>query len=290
MIEISNLKVSFKDFVALDIPGKIRIENGDRVGVIGSNGAGKTTLMKAILGINKYQGFIKNDIDYIAVHMQENGYSEYVSIRVIIESIIGEKIEDNKIISDLIDYFDFNECLNKRWKNLSGGQKQRLTLILVMATDKGLSIFDEVTSGLDFETRDKLVNKLNSWYKEKNSTLLITSHYYEELDNLVNKILLLDHGHVIAYGKKQDLFNKYCGQSIIVVDDTKLSREVVKPYKLIAGPKDKLVLSFDDLNLEKDVTKILIDNNLNYYRSNKDIEIMTINAKEAFYGSNYENK
>ena len=77
-------------------------------------------------------------------------------------------------------------------------------------------MFDEVTSGLDFETRQRLMAKLVEWYKERNATLLITSHYYSELDNFATKILYMEKGKVVDYGKKEDLFRKYCGSAVLI--------------------------------------------------------------------------
>lgn len=286
MISLNDVKVSFDDKLALDINGKIEIKDRDRIGIIGSNGAGKTTLIKAILGLVDYKGRIKADIlpEEMAVHMQYNEYTETVSIRNIMEAILGQKLEDNKEVMEMIEFFDFKDCLKKRFKHLSGGQKQRLTLILVICQNSPITMFDEVTSGLDFETRQRLMDKLDSWYKDKNTTLLITSHYYEELDNLVNKILYLDKGKVVDFGDKDELFRKYCGNSIIIFPEKFSRKELVLGHKRIKGPKDSVVLSCENSQEEIDIIKKLSANNINFVRSNKDIEVMTINAKKRFYG------
>ena len=69
------------------------------------------------------------------------------------------KSAEDKKLSELISYFEFEDCLRKRYSSLSGGQKQRFTIILVMMQEAPLTFYDEVTSGLDFETRQKLVEK-----------------------------------------------------------------------------------------------------------------------------------
>lgn len=286
MISLNDVKVSFNDKLALDIDGNIEIKDRDRIGIIGSNGAGKTTLIRAILGLVDYRGKIKADIpsEQMSVHMQYNEYIETVSIRTIMEAILGQKLEDNKEVMEMIEFFDFKDCLKKRFKHLSGGQKQRLTLILVICQNSPITMFDEVTSGLDFETRQRLMDKLDSWYKDKNTTLLITSHYYEELDNLVNKILYLDKGKVVDFGDKDELFRKYCGNSIIIFPEKFSREELVAGHKRIKGPKDSVVLSCENSQEEIDIIKKLSADNINFVRSNKDIEVMTINAKARFYG------
>ena len=287
MLTLDRVRVKFKDKVALDLGRTIEIEDNDRVGVIGSNGAGKTTLIKAILGIVNYQGNIKRGIEAerIAVHMQQNDYIDTVPVRIILEMLIGSSIKENKQVQEMIEFFEFESCLKKRWKHLSGGQKQRLTLILVMCSESHLTLLDEVTSGLDFETRQKLMKKLTEWYKERNTTLLVTSHYYEELEHLVNKILYLDNGKVIDFGYKDELFKKYCGKAVILCEENNKTKEIVKNHKQIVSPDGMIALRCDEPEDEIAIAKNLSSIDANYRRSNNDIELMTINAKAVYYGN-----
>ena len=281
MLTLDGVKVTFKDKTALDLGRMV-----ERVGVIGSNGAGKTTLIKSILGIVNYQGNIKRGIgvDKIAVHMQQNEYIDTVPLSIILEMLIGGPIKENKKIMEMIEFFEFEPCLKKRWKHLSGGQKQRFTLILVMCSESPLTLLDEVTSGLDFETRQKLMKKLTQWYKERNTTLLVTSHYYEELEHLVNKILYLDKGKVIDFGNKDELFRKYCGKAVILCEENDAVKEILKNHRQIIAPEGMIALRCDEKEDEIAVSEALSSINVNYRRSNNDIELMTINAKAVYYG------
>lgn len=286
MLTLDGVKVTFKDKTALDLGRMVEIADNDRVGVIGSNGAGKTTLIKSILGIVNYQGNIKRgiDIDKIAVHMQQNEYIDTVPLSIILEMLIGGPIKENKKIMEMIEFFEFESCLKKRWKHLSGGQKQRFTLILVMCSESPLTLLDEVTSGLDFETRQKLMKKLIDWYKERNTTLLVTSHYYEELEHLVNKILYLDKGKVVDFGNKDELFRKYCGKAVILCEENDAVKEILKNHRQIIAPEGMIALRCDEKEDEIAVSEALSGLNVNYRRSNNDIELMTINAKAVYYG------
>lgn len=286
MLTLDRVKVTFKDKTALDLGRMVEIADNDRVGVIGSNGAGKTTLIKSILGIVNYQGNIKRgiDIDKIAVHMQQNEYIDTVPLSIILEMLIGGPIKENKKIMEMIEFFEFESCLKKRWKHLSGGQKQRFTLILVMCSESPLTLLDEVTSGLDFETRQKLMKKLTQWYKERNTTLLVTSHYYEELEHLVNKILYLDKGKVVDFGNKDELFRKYCGKAVILCEENDAVKEILKNHRQIIAPEGMIALRCDEKEDEIAVSEALSSINVNYRRSNNDIELMTINAKAVYYG------
>ena len=286
MLTLDGVKVTFKDKTALDLGRMVEIADNDRVGVIGSNGAGKTTLIKSILGIVNYQGNIKRgiDIDKIAVHMQQNEYIDTVPLSIILEMLIGGPIKENKKVMEMIEFFEFESCLKKRWKHLSGGQKQRFTLILVMCSESPLTLLDEVTSGLDFETRQKLMKKLTQWYKERNTTLLVTSHYYEELEHLVNKILYLDKGKVVDFGNKDELFRKYCGKAVILCEEKDAVKEILKNHRQIIAPEGMMALRCDEKEDEIAVSEALSSINVNYRRSNNDIELMTINAKAVYYG------
>lgn len=281
MINIENLEVKYGNKKALSIE-KLNIKKGEKIGVIGSNGAGKSTLIKALLEIVNYTGDIKKDIDTedIAVHMQFNNYAETVSVKDIIELVIGDKIENNKIVQKLIDFFDFKDSLNKKYNILSGGQKQRLTLILVMASNSPLTIFDEVTSGLDFETRQKLMKKLKEWYEDKDTTLILVSHYYEELENLVDKLLILDKGEVIAYGNKKDLFKKYCGNVVFIVNNTKNNHDLFKKEELVEISKEKLAIVCSDKKEEQRVINKLIEEDMDFTRTKSDIELIVSLARK----------
>ncbi len=291
MLEIKDLKVTFKETVALDIQGDLTIGKGEKVGIIGSNGAGKSTLINAIIGMVKYTGEIHNEVGYedIAVHLQTNGYNEIVTVKTIIETIIDDSIKSNAKIQELIEFFDFGHCLKKKFKNLSGGEKQKLTIMLIIMQDAPLTIYDEVTTGLDFETRNNLMKKLNEIYQEKDTTMLLVSHYYEELERLVDKILLLDKGRVVAFGTIQDLFQRYCGDHIILVSENPVTRSIARQFKTLVSPKEMLALSFDDSEQSKQAMEMLNEQKQEYSVKYNDIEVMTLNAKAEYYQGGQKN-
>lgn len=281
MITINNLEVKYGKEVALLIKSPIKFEAGDRIGIIGSNGAGKTTLVKSILGLINYNGSINTNIrpEDISAHMQSNNYVETMAVKHIIEAVLDTKIKKNKKLQELINFFDFDKCLNKKYSALSGGQKQRLTIILVLIQDSPLVFFDEVTSGLDFETRQQLMSKIEEWYRNKNTTICIVSHYYEELEQLTNKILILESGRVIDFGSKEELFKKYCGNSIITLSNTSENIEITKNFRKIKSPKHLIAIPSFSIEEELEISKLLIEKDISFKRSNSDIEIMSINAK-----------
>lgn len=285
-LTIENLTVKYGTEVALQITEPLKICEGDRVGIIGSNGAGKSTLIKSILGLVNYQGTIRTDLakNQMATHMQFNEYTDSMPCRYVMEAILDTRVSKNPKLRELISYFEFEDCLRKKYSKLSGGQKQRFTIIMVMMQDAPLTFYDEVTSGLDFETRQKLMEKLVNWYQGKNSCLCIVSHYYEELEKLADKILILDKGKVIDYGYKNQLFQKYCGRAVIVFEASRQTRALAEGYKRLAAPAHLTALSVRDEAEELALTKLLLGSNVNYRRSDNDIEIMYSNARKAYYG------
>lgn len=287
LLSIENLTVRYGADTALAIDSPIQIEEGDRVGVIGSNGAGKTTLLKAILGLVPYQGVIRTGLrpEEMAVHMQFNEYTDAMPVRHIMEAVLGTRIARDRKLQELIAFFEFGDCLRKKYSKLSGGQKQRFTIIMVMMQEAALTFYDEVTSGLDFETRQRLVEKLVEWYRGKRESFLMVSHYYEELDQLAQKLLILDRGLVLDYGPKEELFRKYCGRAVIVVNHCEENEKLLSGFRRLAAPAHLIALSCESAETERKITDLLQENDVNYKRSNNDIEILYTNAKAAKGGN-----
>ena len=292
MLTIKGLKVKYGTQTALQIDSPIHINTGERVGIIGANGAGKSTLVKTILGLVDYEGSISSRItpEEMAAHMQFNEYVDTMPVKFIMETILNTRIKDNQPLQELIEYFDFQECLKKRYHALSGGQKQRFTIIMVMLQNKPLTFYDEVTSGLDFVTRQRLMEKLGDWYKDKDNTLMLVSHYYEELEQMADTLLLLDKGHVVAFGKKEELFQTYCGDCIYILQNTDLNRELLKEYSRIKAPEHLLAISCRGKKEEDTLLSLLVSHNLDFKRSSCDIEIMSVNAIDDYYAKGKEEK
>jgi ABC-2 type transport system ATP-binding protein len=280
VINIEQLQVKYGEFTALKINEPITIEKGDRIGIIGSNGAGKSTLIKAVLGLVPYSGKINTEIapQNMAVHMQENNYVQSMSVKYIIQAILDTDIRKNKKLRELIDFFGFAPSLNKKFHTLSGGQKQRLTIILVLMQDAPITFFDEITSGLDFETRETLMVKIQEWYKNSDNSLCVVTHYYDELNNLTDKLLILEKGQVVVFGKTSELFERYCGKVLIVVSNNEKNRLLTGDFSKAAAPEHLLAFSCDSFDDEIRIVTALSKHNIDYKRISNDIEILYANA------------
>lgn len=288
LLTIKQLQVKYGDQTALQIEEPISFEKGERIGVIGSNGAGKTTLVKALLGLVDYQGRVITQLkpEQMAVHMQSNAYVITMPVRRILEMVLNTNIKENRELQELIDFFEFEPCLSKRYNTLSGGQKQKFTIIMVMMQRAELTFYDEVTSGLDFETRQKLMEKLVEWYRDKEDSLVIVSHYYEELEQLADKILFLDRGRVAAYGRAEELFRKYCGDAVYILENSPKNQDLTKGFRMLKAPEHLIALSCRDREDERRMLSLFVEHNVNFKRSNSDIEIMSINAKDGCNNGN----
>lgn len=280
MINIEKLHVKYGDLTALDIKEPITINKGDRLGIIGSNGAGKSTFVKAILGLVGYSGRINSEINVrdMAVHMQENNYVRTVPVKYIIQAVLNTDIRGNKRLNDLIDFFDFAPCLNKNFSALSGGQKQRFTIILVLMQNASITFLDEVTSGLDFETREALMAKIEEWYRNSDSSLCIVSHYYEELKALTDKLLILEKGRVAGFGRTTELFERFCGKVLIVVNNNEKTKLLTEDFPKSAAPEHLLAFPCNSADDEIRIVTTLSQHNVDYKRASNDIEILFANA------------
>lgn len=285
LMTVKNLQVYYGKHLALEIGQPVQIDEQERIGIIGANGAGKSTFVKTLLGLTNYRGQIISRLkpEEIAVHMQFNEYVSTMAVKYILETFLNTSIRKNKRLQELIAFFEFEPCLKKRYQHLSGGQKQRLTIIMVMLQDAPLTFFDEVTSGLDFVTRQRLMERLADWYRGRKNTICIVSHYYEELELLTDKLLILDKGRVVDYGDKKELFQTYCGNSILILEANEENRRFVDGRRKIEAPEHLIAISCKDAKEETELAGYLIEHDVNFKRSNHDIEIMSMNAKAAFY-------
>jgi len=280
LLTIESMKVNYGNFVALNIAEKITIEEGDRIGIIGNNGAGKTTFAKALCGMVNYSGNVSGRLkpSDIAIHLQDNNYIARMPVTLIIEMILNTSIKKNQKLFEIIQVFDFEPCLKKRFAQLSGGQKQKMTIIIILMQDKPLTFFDEVTSGLDFVTRVKLIEKVQEWYRRKAGAVCTISHYYDELEKFVTKLLIIHEGKIVDYGNADKLFEKYCSSVIYVIENNERSLKLIKNFKSIAAPLHLIALPASDKSVEKKLANLFAAEGINHKRTNKDFEILFVNA------------
>ena len=217
ILQIENLHKSYDKFEA--IKGiDLNIKKGDIYGLLGPNGAGKSTLIKTITGlekmtsgkiifeesetsINKYKkniGLLPQDIAlYLDFTAKEN-----VTFFCSLYGYRGRDLKER--VDKALEFVGLLDIKNKKAKEFSGGMKRRLNMACAIAHNPRLIIMDEPTVGIDPQSRNHIlesVKKLN----EQGSTIIYTSHYMEEVEELCNNISIMDRGKVIANGSKEYL-------------------------------------------------------------------------------------
>ena len=208
---------SFKDISIIKNKKSIlQIENleiraGDKICIIGANGSGKTTFQKLFLNRIYFEGTRNTSLttNDIAVHLQENNYDELLKVKELIYLITGRPLKST--FTD--DAFSLNDLLNVRVGKLSGGELQRLTIFLVTYKNSKVTFFDEATTGLDFKKRQEIIKLISKITKDQ--TLLIISHYFNELEHLVDKLLILDFGKVIYFGTRDNYLLSFSQYSFV---------------------------------------------------------------------------
>lgn len=211
-IKLVTRKLHFTEFWALqDI--NLKIEKGDRVGVLGFNGAGKSTLLKVIAGVLKpTKGSVK--VNGIIAPMLELGagfdmnYSGkeniflYGATMGYSRKFIEEKYDEIVEFSELKDFIDVPV------KNYSSGMRARLGFAIATAVEPEILILDEVLSVGDAKFRKKSQAKIQSMF-DKGITVLFVSHSVDQVLNICNKAIVLDHGKIIAQGDAKEICAKY---------------------------------------------------------------------------------
>lgn len=268
LIEIRDLVVKKNGRRIVDFQGKhIVINKGDKVALIGENGAGKTTFINALLNDVNYEGEIKRSFkkEDIGVVFQGNAYSDLLRVYELIDLVIGIKGDH---LNNFLNEFSLKSLYKSYIKDLSIGEQQRLTLALVLYRQATVYLFDELTSGLDYQKREQLLELIKKRTQE--STVINITHYFEELDNWATKIIILKNGLVLFYGGITELFRDFPHFSLVQTGCPVNSLKILKEtYKLrvidLSTPRlTKYGIICNNNEQHKLVTDYLSDNNIEY--------------------------
>ena len=215
IITIDNVCKNYKSKKALDNVS-LSIKQGELFGLLGVNGAGKTTLIKILCGLTrKTSGTITinnfnldKEIDKIKeiidISPQETSVANNLTVKENLEffaSIYNNN--DVKTINEIVDIFNLNEVLNQRAKTLSGGYKRRLSIAIALISKPKILFLDEPTLGLDVFARRELWNIIKKL--QKNITIILTSHYLEEIENLCDRVAILSNGKLLKTGTIEEI-------------------------------------------------------------------------------------
>ena len=291
VLELKNLTKKFADFVAVDNI-TLSIAEGEIFGFLGANGAGKSTTINMISGLlrvnegeilllgkntSKYSKFAKMNIGIvpqdIAIY-EDLTAAENVKFFAGLYGLRGSEL--NRRVNEALQFVGLSDKQKEYPKNFSGGMKRRLNIACAIAHRPKLIIMDEPTVGIDPHSRNYIlqsVRKLN----EMGCTIIYTSHYMEEVEEICSKIAIIDHGKVIAEGTKEQL--------ISIITNTKDVWIEVKSFGELDVSKLKEINGVRTVQFEDNFLKINSDievNNLNkivQYLMNHEIEISSLEEK-----------
>nr|WP_296085726.1 ABC transporter ATP-binding protein [uncultured Blautia sp.] len=219
MIHIENLVKRYGDLVALNHLS-LDIHEGEIFGLLGPNGSGKTTAINCLLSLLKYD---KGTIEIFGQPMTPDNYQTKQQIGIVLQNVavfdeltvyenidyfcglyVSDKKERKKLVDDAVQFVGLEDYCRMRPKKLSGGLLRRLNIACGIAHKPRLIIMDEPTVAVDPQSRNKIlegIQKLNA----QGSTIIYTSHYMEEVEQICTRIAIMDHGRVIASGTSEEL-------------------------------------------------------------------------------------
>lgn len=224
-IETKNLTKKYKEKIAVN-ELNLEIEENILFSLLGVNGAGKSTTIKMLSTLIKptsgdiyINGLdVKSDTnkirEIINVSPQETAVAKNLTVKENLEFMAGVYEIKNKEekIAELIKVFKLKDVVNQKAKTLSGGYQRRLSIALALINDPRILFLDEPTLGLDVIARRELWNIIEH-LKEK-MTIILTTHYMEEAENLSDLIGIMNKGKLITYGTKEELMSKTNTKSI----------------------------------------------------------------------------
>ena len=227
-IQIKNLSKSYSNVNALN-KLNISINQGILFGILGPNGAGKTTLLKilsTLIAPDDGEVYV-NKIDLIKDPREIRKLIGYVAQEIALDKILTgrelldfqadlyhmEKLKKLERINFLIEQLDMTDWIDKKCGTYSGGMKRRIDLASGLLHTPKVLILDEPTVGLDIESRNIIWELLES-LKNDGMTIILSSHYLDEIDKLADDVVIIDGGKVIDQGTPFNLKSKLGGERI----------------------------------------------------------------------------
>lgn len=227
-IVIENLTKKFEDVTAVD-GLSLEIEKGELFGLLGPNGAGKTTTINILCGlleetsgsvsvggydVQKEPAKVK---ELIGVCPQESAVYAYLTGRENVElfgnlhAMPKEKLKKNT--DELFERLGFLKDAERRVGKYSGGMKRRINLAMALVHDPEIAFLDEPTAAMDPQSRHAVWSFIKE-LKKRGKTIILTTHYMEEAEELCDRVGIIDHGKLIALGSPEQLKEKFKAKNL----------------------------------------------------------------------------
>jgi lipooligosaccharide transport system ATP-binding protein len=231
MIVAKSLTKKYGDFVAVD-GINFEVKRGESFGLLGPNGAGKSTTMRMIAATSQRTS---GELEILELDPNKKGPEIRAHLGVVPQTDNADqdlKVWENLYIygryfglsrkflkakiEELLDFAQLQEKRNSKVNDLSGGMKRRLTIARGLVNEPEILMLDEPTTGLDPQARHILWDRLFR-LKEQGVTLVITTHYMDEAEQLCDRLVVMDKGKIMAEGSPADLIKQYSSKEVLEV-------------------------------------------------------------------------
>lgn len=250
IIKVENLVKRYGELIALD-HFNLEVREGEVFGLLGPNGSGKTTAINCILSLLKYD---KGTIELFGKTMSPDAYDIKRDIGVIMQNVavfeeltvyenidyfcglyVNDKKKRKELVNEAIEFVQLKDYVKFRPKKLSGGLLRRLNIACGIAHKPKLIILDEPTVAVDPQSRNNILEGIQKLNKA-GSTIVYTSHYMEEVEQICSRIMIMDKGKSVAIGSKEELkgmINVSEKISIELLNSEKSIEQEIKRLKFI---------------------------------------------------------
>lgn len=220
ILTVNNLTKRYDDFLAVDAIN-FAINKGEVVGLLGPNGAGKSTTIQMLLGLltpsagtisyfgldfKKDKRAILQRINYLSAF---NTLQEKITVmqNLLVFAAAYGVTDPLQKIEELLEYFGVTHIKNSTYGDISAGQRTRVNLVKSFLNDPELILMDEPTASLDPDIVDKVLTMIEHLKKERQITILYTSHNMYEVERICDKVIFLAHGRIVREAAPKDLPN-----------------------------------------------------------------------------------
>lgn len=229
VIRARNLRKTYKEFVAVD-GVNFDVYRGEAFGLLGPNGAGKSTTMKMISSVSQRSS---GELEILGKEPNTQGPQIRSHLGVVPQKDLLDrelKVWENLMvygryfglsrkwlkgkIEELLDFAQLKDKRNARAEDLSGGMQRRLAIARGLVNEPEILLLDEPTTGLDPQARHILWDRLFR-LKEQGVTLVITTHYMDEAEQLCDRLIVMDKGQIMAEGSPADLIREYSSKEVV---------------------------------------------------------------------------
>ena len=278
IIEIKGLTKKFKDVKAVD-ELSLNVYKGDIFGFLGPNGAGKSTTIRMLLtlirpnagsiklfgkNLNKERALILRDVGAIVEKPDFYNYLSAYKNLEILGRISGKEVSSNRII-EILETVGLKERRTSKVKTYSHGMKQRLGIAQALLHDPDLIILDEPTTGLDPQGMKEIRDLIIHLRDEKNKTIFLSSHLLSEVEQIANRMIIINKGKTVVEGYVQDLLNSAELKVTFEVDNLDAAKQLISQSrwknKIESSTNNKLIFNLSSEEIAK-LNKYFVDNDI----------------------------